>query len=63
LQEESSFKVSKQPKLLYFDENLLAPLFLRKLSALMDGKIEVAVTDDPPIIKKYDTNYDSLIFL
>lgn len=29
----------------------------------MDGKIEVAVTDDPPIAKKYSSAFDSLIFL
>jgi hypothetical protein len=29
----------------------------------MDGKIEVAVTDDPPIAKKYKVSFDSLLFL
>jgi hypothetical protein len=29
----------------------------------MDGKIEVAVTDDPPIAKKFESAFDSLIFL
>lgn len=29
----------------------------------MVGKIEVAITDDPPLAKKYDSPFDSLIFL
>lgn len=46
LQNSSDFKSSKLPKLLYFDENLLAPLFLRKIAALLDGKFTVGVTDE-----------------
>jgi hypothetical protein len=38
-------------------------MFLRKLSALMDGKIKVAVTDDPLLAKKYNVQFDSLLFL
>lgn len=53
LQLNSDFKVSKLPKLLYFDENLLAPMFLRKIAAIMDGRIEVGVSDDTDIARKY----------
>lgn len=63
LQIKSDFKVSKLPKLLYFDDNLLAPLFLRKMAAFLDGKIFVGVTDDTIISKKYNAEFDSIILL
>ena len=63
LQFKSDFKTSKLPKLLYFDDNLLAPMFLRKVAAFLDGRIYVGVTDDTLIAKKYKADYDSLILL
>lgn len=45
LQKSSEIRSAKQPKLLYFDENLLAPPFIKKLSALLDGKITIGVSD------------------
>ncbi len=63
LQIKSDFKVSKLPKLLYFDDNLLAPLFLRKMAALLDGKIFVGVTDDTKIAKGYQAQFDTIILL
>ena len=46
LQKSSQVKSSKQPKILYFDENLLAPPFIKKLAAILDGKITVGVSDE-----------------
>lgn len=63
LQTTSDFKVSKLPKLLYFDDNLLAPLFVRKIAAMVDGKIFVGVTDDTEIAKSYGAEFDSIVLL
>ena len=45
LQNSSEFRSAKQPKLLYFDENLLSPIFIKKLAALLDGRINIGLSD------------------
>ena len=59
----SEFKSARKPKLLYFDENLLAPPFLKKLTALLDGRMDVGVTDDLTLLKKNSPSYDEVFLL
>ena len=63
LEGRSEFKVSKQAKLLYFDDNLLSPLFLKKLASILDGRVQIGVTDDPTIVKKFGGSFGDLILL
>jgi hypothetical protein len=57
LQKDSSSRFSKQPKLLFFDENLLAPLYLKKLAVNLDGRITIGVSDNHQIVKKFNANF------
>ena len=46
-----------------FDQNLQSPLYLKKLAGRFDGEIKFGVTDDYKIAKKYNSFYDSLLFM
>ena len=59
----SEFKSARKPKILYFDENLLAPPFLKKLGAMLDGRMDVGVTDDVTLLKKQTPSYDEIFLL
>lgn len=54
LETKSEFRTAKKAKLLYFDQNLQAPMFLKKLAARLDGRIKVGVTDNFKLAKKYN---------
>jgi hypothetical protein len=45
----STFRLSKGPKLLYFDQNLQSPKFLKKLAVNLDGWIQIGVSDSSKI--------------
>jgi hypothetical protein len=63
LGKKSQFRSAKKAKLLFFDQNLQAPLFLKKLAARLDGRIKVAVTDNYKLAKKFDTFCDSILLM
>jgi hypothetical protein len=48
---------------LFFDQNLQAPLFLKKLAARLDGRIKIGVTDNFKLAKKYDALVDSVLLM
>lgn len=60
---KSEFRTSKKAKLLYFDQNLQSPLFVKKLAARLDGKIKVGVTDNFKLAKKYNLQTDSFVLM
>ena len=49
------------PKLLYFDQNLQSPLFLKKIAVNLDGWFKVGVSDSPRIAAQYKTSFDKLL--
>jgi len=49
--------------LLYFDQNLQSPIFIKKLAARLDGRIKVGVTDNFKLAKKYELKTDSLVLM
>jgi len=49
------------PKLLYFDQNLQAPLFLKKLAVNLDGWIEIGVTDSNQIASRLKTSFEEIL--
>ena len=59
----SEFRLSKIPKLLYFDQNLQAPLFLKKAAVRLDGWFKVGVSDSPKMVAKFKSSFDKLILL
>ena len=61
LQLDSEFRLSKIPKLLYFDQNLQSPLFLKKLAVRLDGWFKVGVTDSPRIAAQYKSTFDKFL--
>jgi hypothetical protein len=63
LQIRSDFRLSKAPKLLYFDQNLQSPLFLKKMAVRLDGWFKVGVTDEPKLVAKFKTSFERLILL
>ncbi len=48
---------------MFFDQNLQAPLFLKKLAARLDGRIKIGVTDNFKLAKKYDALVDSVLLM
>jgi hypothetical protein len=48
---------------LYFDQNLQAPLFLKKLAVKLDGRIKIGVTDSYKLLKKYNSQFENIILL
>lgn len=63
LEKKGEFRTSKKAKILFFDQNLQAPLFLKKLAARLDGRIKVGVTDNFKLAKKYDALVDAVLLL
>jgi hypothetical protein len=63
LEKKNDFRTGKKAKLLFFDQNLQAPLFLKKLAARLDGKIKVGVTDNFKLAKKFDAYIDSVMLM
>lgn len=63
LEKKSEFTTSKKAKILFFDQNLQAPLFLKKLAARLDGRIKVGVTDNFKLAKRYDALVDSVLLM
>jgi hypothetical protein len=59
----SEFRLSKGPKLLYFDQNLQSPLFIKKLAINLDGWVQVGVSDSSKIAKHYGCKFDDIILL
>ena len=49
--------------MLYFDQNLQSPIFIKKLAARLDGRIKVGVTDNFKLAKNYELNTDSLVLM
>lgn len=60
---DSEFRLSKGPKLLYFDQNLQSPLFIKKLAINLDGWIQVGVSDSSKIAQSYSCKFDDIILL
>lgn len=56
----SEFKADRKPKLLYFEENLLAPQFIRKLTSMLEGRVDVGLTDDLSLAKDPTSSYDDI---
>lgn len=54
---KSEFRLSKGPKVLYFDQNLQAPLFLKKLAVNLDGWAKVGVTDSYKIAAHFKAKF------
>lgn len=63
LEMKSQFRSAKKAKILFFDQNLQSPLYLKKLAARVDGRIKVGVTDNFKLAKKYDALVDSLFLM
>jgi hypothetical protein len=63
LEVRNEFRTSKSAKILFFDQNLQSPLFLKKLAARLDGRIKVGVTDNFKLAKKYDAFTDALLLM
>lgn len=63
LEIKNEFRTSKKAKLLYFDQNLQSPIFIKKLATRLDGKIKVGVTDNFKLAKKYNLEADSLVLM
>ena len=57
LQTNSEFRLSKGPKLLYFDQNLQSPLFLKKIAVSLDGWFKIAVSDSPKMVEQYKSKF------
>jgi hypothetical protein len=55
--------LSKGPKLLYFDQNLQSPLFIKKLAINLDGWIQVGVSDSSKIGQAYGCKFDDIVLL
>ena len=61
LQIHSDFRLSKGPKLLYFDQNLQSPLFLKKLAVRLDGWFRIGVSDSPKMVAQYKSSFEKLL--
>ena len=49
--------------MLYFDQNLQSPLFIKKLAVSLDGWFKVGVSDSPRMAGHFRSSFDELIIL
>jgi hypothetical protein len=59
----SQFRLSKGPKLIFFDLNLQSPLFLKKLAVGLEGWVQVGVSDSSRLAASFNAKWEDLVFL
>lgn len=57
------FLDGKGTKVIYFEENLLKPPFLKKLALVFYRRIDFSVCDNKGLLKKYRANLGGIVIL
>jgi len=59
----SEFRSAKGPKIIYFDQNLQSPLFIKKLAVNLDGWMQVAVSDSNKMAMSFNAKYEDVLLI